>query len=510
MERSKKVIVTNLSALQGKHGVKGLQQIHRAVGRLIKADRKRGIDTQLIAIDRAADMEPFGGLVSNARDARQAKRVIDKIFGVLHTEYIMILGAPDVVPHVKLKNPMAASRDSERIIESDLPYACDAPYSTTIRNFLGPKRVIGRLPDVMGGGHTKHFIGILDTAIGWKSRPRTDFDEYFSLSVQGWRNSTSKTTRKLFGSRDGVRLSPSEGPYWTVGDLQGRVHLINCHGDTAVSEFYGESEVDPDDQPVSHLGQHLSQRVQPGTVVAAECCYGTELYEPADGDALGICQAYLEQGAWSFFGSTNSAYGPEDDNNFADLICGNFLKAVLDGASTGRAALLARQKYIRYGGYMEMVDLKTLAQFLLLGDPSVQPVKTPGIRAKSAKSAGAIQREVRKRRKRRKQLAQKGARLAVTTAFVAARPDAKPAKTMRSKLRNLARARGATPDKITSFRLHAPKKPVEAKLGRQLVARHTVFHFMFLKEKDTKKRRRILVVREVNGKVARVVEAVRH
>jgi hypothetical protein len=94
--------------------------------------------------------------------------------------------------------------------------------------------------------------------------------------------------------------------------------------------------------------------------------------------------------------------------------------------------------------------------------------------------------------------------------FVAARPDAKPAKTMRSKLRNLAKARDATPDKITSFRLHAPKEPVEAKLGRQFVARNTVFHFMFLKEKHARKRQRILVVREVNGKVARVVEAVRH
>jgi hypothetical protein len=117
----------------------------------------------LIAIDRAVDMKSFGGPVSNARDARQAKRAIDRIFGALHPEYIMILGAPDVVPHVRLKNPMAASRDSERTIESDLPYACDAPYSTTIRNFLGPKRVVGRLPDVMERGSIRNISSASST-----------------------------------------------------------------------------------------------------------------------------------------------------------------------------------------------------------------------------------------------------------------------------------------------------------------------------------------------------------
>ena len=51
------------------------------------------------------------------------------------------------------------------------------------------------------------------------------------------------------------------------------------------------------------------------------------------------------------------------------------VRAVLDGASLGRAALTAQQKFISSGGHMGPHDLKTIAQFLLLGDPSIHPVK---------------------------------------------------------------------------------------------------------------------------------------
>jgi len=50
----------------------------------------------------------------------------------------------------------------------------------------------------------------------------------------------------------------------------------------------------------------------------------------------------------------------------------------MGGASTGRALLDARQRYIRETAAMGPEDLKTIAQFDLLGDPSLVPVETPG------------------------------------------------------------------------------------------------------------------------------------
>jgi hypothetical protein len=50
---------------------------------------------------------------------------------------------------------------------------------------------------------------------------------------------------------------------------------------------------------------------------------------------------------------------------------------VLGGASLGLAALMARQQFVDRTSQMDAVDLKTLAQFYLLGDPSVHPIAEP-------------------------------------------------------------------------------------------------------------------------------------
>ena len=81
-------------------------------------------------------------------------------------------------------------------------------------------------------------------------------------------------------------------------------------------------------------------------MVAAECCYGAELYDP-EGGPIGICAAYLAKGAIGFLGSTTIAYGPADSNGSADLLCRFFLESVLEGASLGRALLEARQRFAK-------------------------------------------------------------------------------------------------------------------------------------------------------------------
>lgn len=114
--------------------------------------------------------------------------------------------------------------------------------------------------------------------------------------------------------------------------------------------------------------------------MAAECCFGAQLYDPADANRNqpSICNTYLKKGAYGFFGSTNTAYGPDDDpgDRGADRLCQLFLRSVLDGASLGRAVLEARQHFVGEVPVLYPIDQKTLAQFILLGDPSIQPVVT--------------------------------------------------------------------------------------------------------------------------------------
>ena len=125
----------------------------------------------------------------------------------------------------------------------------------------------------------------------------------------------------------------------------------------------------------------VESKIARGTVAAMECCYGAELYEPDDGVHPGIANTYLQSGAYGYLGSTTIAYGPAKGNGSADLICQYFLKSVCDGASLGRAALEARQKFASQSAELDPIDLKTLAQFVLLGDPSIHPVKSASAKA---------------------------------------------------------------------------------------------------------------------------------
>jgi hypothetical protein len=122
----------------------------------------------------------------------------------------------------------------------------------------------------------------------------------------------------------------------------------------------------------------LGGLISAGSVVAAECCYGAAHWPPAAaGGQAGIAATLLREGASGVFGSANVSYGPAAANEYADVICQLFLGEVLAGASLGRAALTARQRFVQGQSFLDPTDLKTLGQFDLLGDPSVHPIAPP-------------------------------------------------------------------------------------------------------------------------------------
>src|SRR5690606_21353633 len=101
------------------------------------------------------------------------------------------------------------------------------------------------------------------------------------------------------------------------------------------------------------------------------------IYDPTflQPEKMSISNTYFNHGAISFLGSSTIAYGPSDSNALADLITQYFLKNILKGSSAGRALLEARQQFLSdTGPQLDPYELKTLAQFYLLGDPSNQPV----------------------------------------------------------------------------------------------------------------------------------------
>ena len=203
------------------------------------------------------------------------------------------------------------------------------------------------------------------------------------------------------------------------------------------------------DYPVALDAADVAAHLVAGTVLAAECCYGAELYDPAvAGGALGMCNTYLQSGAFGYLGSSTIAYGPGDRNAWADLLCQYFWKHVLGGASLGRSVLQARQDYVQARAVLGPLDLKTLAQFSLMGDPSLTPVQAP---ADQVISKGRSADVGAARALRRGRLRQVGVALGQTVP-AAAVPGEPPAKALRDKLAAALPALGEGPLASPLFR----------------------------------------------------------
>jgi hypothetical protein len=237
------------------------------------------------------------------------------------------------------------------------------------------------------------------------------------------------------------------------------MHFINCHGGLADPRFYGEDAAGH--QPVSMSSTGIAGLIRRGTVAAAECCYGGELYDSVTlGLPLPIGQHYLAQGACGFFGSSTIAYGPLEGNGAADLLTQYFLLAVLEGASIGRAALMARQRFVQQTNELDPTDLKTLAQFNLLGDPSLHPARVPGATG-VPKGLAPLDVQRLQRRERRATLRSAGELLEATKpATSQPQPAARPSAAVRRALAHIAERAGLAADQV--FVAYAVESPALA------------------------------------------------
>ena len=354
----------------------------------------------------------------------------------------MIFGATDVVPHQDMKNPaFDPPDDPDQYAYGDLPYACDTAYSRDIATFKGPTRVVGRLPDLTGARDPSHLIALLACGGEYRSQDVTDYGEVFRLidpilaEVHG--TEPLQYVRQLCRAHAGTaRADPSIRPAaWrrsAISSIATEVRQIRISTARRAIRSRCRSPA------TSSRG-----KIKPGTVAAVECCYGAELYNSVTLSLpLPICQRYLIQGAYGYFGSSTIAYGPEEGNGAADLITQYFLLAILDGASLGRAALLARQRFVEQTAELDPMDLKTLGQFNLLGDPSIHPVVVAS--ATNVPKGVDIEKSSRVERRARRAKMQAAGEMLQETKPTASRKATRARKSsaVRKALANIAREAG--------------------------------------------------------------------
>jgi hypothetical protein len=392
-----KLIVTNGKRLVEKYGEDGFKRIRDGISRLAEADDTRSIYTRFVCLDEAADTAAHGvSALKGQVTPRKCKRTIDNLCKVLSPDYLVLLGAGDVIPYFEVPNPsyQPVKGDDDETVPTDNPYSSSRPFSVKKReSYLIPDRVVGRIPDLPGENHDLSWLlDYLKVAQSWKTNSASAYDKDLILCCDSWRKSGEAVVSYLSRAAAGLMIAPpsaynntSTPPILT--DFYGHLfHVIKCHGAPMDTMFYGQKDTIT---PAVLTSKSLSGKTVEGTVVGAMCCYGAFLFDPNDprvtaeqaGDAP-IPSVYLRQGAYGFVGSTTIAWVGANTMLCADWIIASFMRYVMQGASTGRALLDAKQEFVRWinqqGRSPDVADEKTLLQFHLLGDPSIHPTTAPG------------------------------------------------------------------------------------------------------------------------------------
>lgn len=487
MNNPVKVLVTSKNKLQFKYG-KNFGALEKLFSSLIAADAKRNIDTKLVYIDEEASAKAAGIQATKLINEKTCKKAVDDIAQKHTPAYIMIIGAQDVIPFQCINNP--AGDDGDLQVESDLPYACESAYSQSINDFTGPTRVVGRLPDLPGiQKNVSYLTTLINNIIRQKPAAASKYNSrYFAISTNVWKKSTAMTLQTIFNDNKMLLLSPSGKPdkAFTKEDFKPLVHFYNCHGAKADPGYYGQKG---NSYPTAIASSALAKNIAYGTVIAAECCYGAQLYDSSDLNGINsIANTYLQYGAIAFAGSSTIAYGPSDNNALADLMTRYFLESILNGASTGRAMLEARQKFLSESGpQLDPYELKTLAQFMLLGDPSVQPVISEESAASKTMMGGSIQNN-------RLRLASKGITLG-NTVSPSVKTDNKPSSNQAELNSILKKTRFADTNNNSVFAVKANKSLTG--IEKKITDSHILFRTYVKKTpKSNYHRFQVLVVKE--------------
>ncbi len=372
-----KLIITNKSAINAKYGIQS-EIVLAKILKLVEIELAKGMSTMLVYLD---EIDKIGlPKVTNKDDCKQNKDAIDALFNHYKPEAVVLLGSDDIVPFQRLNDPLPSATMPEPVY-SDLPYACDTPYSMEISSYILPVRRVTRLPDV-NGPLTQYgleaFIKTLYYAGSWAS-------SNYNLYEDWWNVCTTQRTVAMYATRDyfkkhGVNFnifqSPPYGPKWDEGIYAKMVHHHILHGCKGRNILYGESNTNPTTYPEAVKGELLYEKVRQGMVLLERACYGAQLYNPRSLENMPLANIYLSSGAASMIGSTVTTYSRSTDMHYSDYIVSMFMEEILNGNDISSALLAARHN-LRLKFSTEInnpVFQKIFAEYVVYGNSDVRPV----------------------------------------------------------------------------------------------------------------------------------------
>jgi hypothetical protein len=198
-------------------------------------------------------------------------------------------------------------------------------------------------------------------------------------SAQVWRRSSTAVFRPV-GSPGHLYISPpvTNDSVEVERLLSPQLGYYNLHGLEDSGEWYGQRDPsetrDGADYPVALSPKELKKNGHAPHVVFSEACYGSNIIDKTEDDAL--CLKFLSLGTLSVVGSTAISYGAMSTPLIAADLLGNyFWQQLKAGKSAGESLMLAKidmaREVVRRQGCLDAEDQKTLLSFVLYGDPMV-------------------------------------------------------------------------------------------------------------------------------------------
>ena len=387
------MLLANRSALVRRFGMAASKQIDQSIQQLSHVLRQQVMTVCAGYIDDPVDLV-IGDIRINQPVATEAMAIRDmvRIFAErlqgrgLEVATLLLIGGDDCIPFHRLHNPIP---DDEKILLSDNPYACDDS------GYLIPQRIVARIPTgddndprllltmlrTMTSYHAAaHHEGRLGFDLGaWLRIRNADGNDLArGIAAEVWHTPSREILHNLHSDAKLLTSPPLDNQQLTSRMLSGHeVLYINLHGASGMPYFYGQAENSwgaATALPIAITPDHMSGATVGGTVLLSEACYGAELLGRTPENSIPL--RALANGALAFVGSTVNAYGSAQTPLLgADLLFERLTHHMAHGLPVGLALHFARLEFAQTmydrQGFLDDVDMKTLIEFILLGDPWV-------------------------------------------------------------------------------------------------------------------------------------------
>ncbi len=337
-------------------------------------------------------LKPFGLEPVDPANAWQVKTLVAGIDSAIGKKgemigALQIVGGHEVIPFHRLPNP---TDDDDPDVPSDNPYA------SRDENYFVPEWPVGRIP-TPSDPQAAFLLGLLRKAAEASAQTRVTFAQTLYAVIRRllrpaaarfqtgsactaavWKKASLEVFRPI-GSSPSMLVAPPEYSGTLPAEFLTlpKYSYFNLHGMENGPQWLGQRDAktkgpaDVEFPIVLNPGKVASAGKTP-VVVFSEACYGANILQKGVGDAVSL--AFLAAGTRALAGSTKISYGAAAAPLIAaDLLGRLFLQNCQSGIPAGESLRLAKLAFAeemnRRQGFLDPEDQKTLASFILLGDP---------------------------------------------------------------------------------------------------------------------------------------------